>query len=154
VGTILLLAGVGFLLLLTEMFLPGGVLGVFGCLLLVAAIIVGYVEWGPLWGSALLCAIAVCVLAGFCVAMSVFPRTSAGRKLTLGRTLTSGDELASSSSLVGSEGVAITMLRPAGKAMVDGRRIDVVAEGEFIEPDAEVVVIAGEGARVVVRRKT
>lgn len=153
-GTILLLAGVGFLLLLTEMFLPGGVLGVFGGLLLAAAVIAGYVQLGSLWGSALLCVIMVCVLAGFCVAMSVFPRTAAGRKLTLGRTLTSGDELISSSSLVGSEGVAITILRPAGKAMVGGRRVDVVAEGDFIEPDAPVVVIAGEGARVVVRRKT
>ncbi len=151
--TILLLAGAGFLLLLTEMFLPGGVLGVVGSLLLVAATIVGYVELGPLWGSGLLCVILVGVLVGFCIGMALFPRTAAGKAMTLGRSLGGGDLLASSSSLVGSEGVAITTLRPAGKALINERRFDVVAEGDFIEAKAKIVVIAGEGARVVVRKK-
>jgi membrane-bound serine protease (ClpP class) len=153
VGTILLLAGVGFLLLLTEMFLPGGVLGVLGSLLLLAAIVVGYMQLGAMGGSVLLCVILVCVLVGFCVGMAIFPRTPTGRKMILGRALVSGDVLTPSASLVGSEGLAITTLRPAGKAMIDGRRMDVVAEGDFIEADTEVVVTAGEGARIVVRKK-
>lgn len=152
--TILLLAGVGFLLLLTEMFLPGGILGVFGGLLLVAAVVVGYVGYGPVGGSVLLCILVVCVLVGFCIWMTIFPRTVIGRKMTLGRNLSHGDAMASSSPLlVGIEGVALTTLRPAGKALIDERRVDVVAEGDFIEANEPVVVIADEGARVVVRKK-
>jgi membrane-bound serine protease (ClpP class) len=153
VGTILLLAGAGFLLLLTEMLLPGGVLGALGGLLLVAAVIVGYGQWGALWGSGLLAAIAVSVLVGFCLWMAVFPRTAMGKKMTLRPNPSLGDTQGFSSPPVGSEGVALTILRPAGKALIMDRRVDVVAEGDFIESGEPVIVILGEGARVVVRKK-
>jgi membrane-bound serine protease (ClpP class) len=42
-------------------------------------------------------------------------------------------------------------LRPAGKAIIEGHRMDVVSEGEFIEADSEIVVVAVEGGRVVIR---
>ncbi len=108
----------------------------------------------PSEGSVLLCILVVCVLVGFCIWMTIFPRTVIGRKMTLGRNLSHGDAMASSSPLlVGIEGVALTTLRPAGKALIDERRVDVVAEGDFIEANEPVVVIADEGARVVVRKK-
>ncbi len=152
-GAILLLAGVGFLLLLTVMFLPGGVLGLFGCLLIASACVVGYVRFGPVWGSALLCALVVCVLVGFCIWMAVFPRTAAGKKMTLTSGPSDGDAVQAPSALVGREGVALTILRPAGKALIDEGRVDVVAEGEFIEANVPVVVVSVEGARTVVRKK-
>ena len=43
-------------------------------------------------------------------------------------------------------------LRPAGIAEIDGRRIDVVSDGEMIEPSVTVRVIQVEGNRVVVER--
>jgi len=150
---ILLLAGVGFGLLLTEMFLPGGVLGVLGGLALLAAVGLGYSEFGAMGGTVLLCGLGTATLIGFCIWMAVFPRTAVGRRLTLGRTLTTGDTMPTSSPLIGCEGVAITPLRPAGTARIEGRRVDVVAESELIEIGAEIEVIAAEGARVVVRRK-
>jgi membrane-bound serine protease (ClpP class) len=153
VDTILLLAGVGFLLMLTEMFLPGGVLGAFGALLLVAAVIVGYVRLGAFGGTIVLCVVLVCGLVGFCAAMAIFPRTAVGRKMTLGQTTSEGGSLTSTLPAIGSEGVALTLLRPAGKALIDGRRLDVVTEGEFIEAQQSIVVTAAEGARIAVRKK-
>jgi membrane-bound serine protease (ClpP class) len=153
VDTILSLAGIGFLLMLTEMFLPGGVLGALGGLMLVAAVIVGYVKLGAFGGTIVLCVVLVCGLVGFCVAMAIFPRTTVGRKMTLGQTSSDGGGLTSVLPAVGSEGIALTLLRPAGKALIDGRRIDVVAEGEFIEAQQPVVVIAADGLSVAVRKK-
>ena len=54
---------------------------------------------------------------------------------------------------VGDTGIALTPLRPAGTARIGERRVDVVAEGEFVERDAGIIVIACEGARIVVRKK-
>lgn len=51
---------------------------------------------------------------------------------------------------VGSEGVARTILRPAGRAEFGGEYIDVVADGEFLEAGAKVRVLRVEGERVVV----
>ena len=56
--------------------------------------------------------------------------------------------------LVGKTGVAQTHLRPAGAALIDGQRVDVVAEGERVDAGARVEVVAVEGNRVVVRRVT
>lgn len=53
-------------------------------------------------------------------------------------------------SLLHHEGVALSDLRPAGFAKIDGRRIDVVAEGGFVGEGERVRVIHTDGARVVV----
>ncbi len=56
-----------------------------------------------------------------------------------------------SDELVGKEGLAITTLRPAGTAKIDGNRVDVVSESEYIEKGQKIKVIAVEGIRVVVK---
>ena len=54
--------------------------------------------------------------------------------------------------LLGLEGTAITPLRPAGSAEIEGKRVDVVSEGGFIPAWAAVKVVYVEGVRVVVRQ--
>ena len=53
--------------------------------------------------------------------------------------------------LVGKKGVALTPLRPAGTAVIDGKRYDVVSEGGFVTGNSSVEVVQTEGTRVVVR---
>ncbi|WP_238442367.1 NfeD family protein [Desulfofalx alkaliphila] len=53
--------------------------------------------------------------------------------------------------LLGKEGKALTKLRPAGAAEIDGQRIDVVTEGSFVEQGTPLVVTKVEGMRVIVR---
>lgn len=53
--------------------------------------------------------------------------------------------------LLGLQGVAATPLRPAGAALIDGKRVDVVTEGEFIMPGTPVLVVMVEGTRVIVK---
>ncbi len=54
-------------------------------------------------------------------------------------------------SLLGCRGVAATPLRPAGTALLEGNKVDVVTEGDFISPGTTVLVIRVEGTRVVVK---
>jgi membrane-bound serine protease (ClpP class) len=51
---------------------------------------------------------------------------------------------------VGTRGVALTALRPAGTARFGERIADVVSEGVFIEKNAPIEVLRVEGMRVVV----
>lgn len=53
--------------------------------------------------------------------------------------------------LIGKRGTTLSMLRPAGKAAIEGARIDVVSDGEFIPKDREVEVVKVEGNRVIVK---
>lgn len=55
------------------------------------------------------------------------------------------------SHLSGKQGVTMTPLRPAGIALIDGDRFDVVSDGGFIAANSPVEVIEMEGTRVVVR---
>ncbi|TWU22202.1 hypothetical protein Pla52o_32570 [Novipirellula galeiformis] len=52
---------------------------------------------------------------------------------------------------VGSVGEALSPLRPGGRIMVDDFTVDVVTEGDFVDPGTQVRVIGKQGARVVVR---
>ena len=53
---------------------------------------------------------------------------------------------------VGSVGRVITSLRPVGRADFDGELVDVMTQGEWIEPDRQVKVVEVSGNRVVVER--
>ena len=55
------------------------------------------------------------------------------------------------SDLVGQEGVTLTPLHPAGMALIDGRKVDVVTLGDYIDKDVPIRVVDNSGNRVVVR---
>jgi len=55
---------------------------------------------------------------------------------------------------LGQKGVTLSQLRPAGKARIDNQRLDVVSRGELIEPNRQIIVVAVEGNRIVVREIT
>lgn len=56
-------------------------------------------------------------------------------------------------ALVGKSGAAVTDLRPAGKAAIEGKRVDVLTEGGFISRGARVTVVRVEGNRIFVRQE-
>lgn len=53
---------------------------------------------------------------------------------------------------VGEQGVAESVLRPSGKVLFDKRLVDVVTEGDYLDPGTPVEVIRREGNRIVVRK--
>jgi membrane-bound ClpP family serine protease len=59
--------------------------------------------------------------------------------------------LAQPAGMLGAIGVAITTLRPAGKARFGDQFIDVVAEGYYVETGQRVQIIEIDGMRVVVK---
>ncbi|MBT7122049.1 MAG: hypothetical protein HN948_03455 [Clostridia bacterium] len=56
-------------------------------------------------------------------------------------------------SLVGKSGVAMTILRPAGTAKIDGLRQPVLSSGAYIDKGDEVVVVEHTPGRIVVEKK-
>jgi membrane-bound serine protease (ClpP class) len=86
-----------------------------------------------------------------------------GSKMLAGSRATLRDELSNKDGAVsqppewaeaaGKEGTTLTQLHPAGSAMIDGKKYDVVSRGEYIEKGAAIVVVAIEGNRMVVKRK-
>ena len=87
----------------------------------------------------------------FALASRVFPENAWMKKLVL--VAAQGPEYVTSSdftALRGAIGTASSFLRPAGVALIDDRRVDVLTEGEFIAAGTPVRVTRVEGARVFV----
>ncbi len=53
--------------------------------------------------------------------------------------------------LLGVEGKVVTDLRPSGTAILNGKRYDVVSNGEYIKKDTPIIVAAINGNRIVVK---
>jgi len=151
---IIVLVVVGFLMVAAEVFVPGMVLGTLGGICLLVSVVLCYMAYGPIVGTLVFAVMGVFLLAGFFVWLRMFPRTVIGKQLTLGRTLRPNSSVPETFSVApGATGVAVTPLRPAGTALIGGRKVDVVAENLLIDSGQEVVVVAVEGFRTVVRRK-
>ncbi|MCX6996672.1 MAG: NfeD family protein [Kiritimatiellaeota bacterium] len=149
---LILLLG-GLLLVGAEIFLPGGLVGLLGAVALLGAAFVGGSKFAAPYN--LLSVALIIVLAGIAIYLWIrfFPKSRMGRKLTLNadgsRFTTVAQE---SAAWLNQEGQALSALRPAGLALVQGRRVDVVAESSWIPAGARIGVIAVEGNRIVVRQ--
>jgi len=53
--------------------------------------------------------------------------------------------------LLDMQGTAVTDLRPAGIAKIDGKRQDVVTEGEYIEKGESIIVTSVTGNQIIVK---
>lgn len=148
-------AGVG--LLVTEMFIPGfGIAGITGILLEAAAVVITYLQAGPVAALVvLLIALSVAALA-----LTLSLRSAARGKLSKSRLFLQGTESAENgysatedlNVFLGREGRALTPLRPSGVAEFDQVRLDVLTGGEFIPQDCAVQIVKVEGGKVVVRK--
>ncbi len=54
--------------------------------------------------------------------------------------------------MVGKEGIVHTVLKPAGKVLIENNFYDAIAEGDYIEPQKKVVVVESSGNFLKVRR--
>jgi membrane-bound serine protease (ClpP class) len=140
---------VGAVLLLLETILPGMIAGILGVVCLGAGVIKGYTDFGTHTGNIILVGVIVGIVAGTLVWLRYFPSSRMAQIFISQRTV--GEIGTEQPQLLGRTGAALTLLRPSGNALIDGRRVDVVTEGPPIEKGATVKVVAVEGLRVVVR---
>lgn len=144
---VIALLSVGYILLLLEIFVPGGVLGVLGGLAVVWGCVKAF-GLGPLWGFASI-VLSIAVTIGLVVG---FLRSRAAKRLVLSseEPKTWKAQNLHLPDLVGVEGRTLSALRPAGLAELGEARVDVVADSEFIDAGVTVRVVEVEGNRVVV----
>jgi len=144
----------GLLLLLIEAFIPGfGVFGISGLVSLVTAIVLAaasaeiglYMLLFSIVAAGIIIWVAFRFLEKRGFADHIILRDVAGKD----RGYTSHSDY---SDLEGKQGESITPLRPAGAAVIEGKRIDVVTQGEYIPSATGIKVVATEGGKVIVKK--
>ncbi len=155
---------IGLILLAAEIFvIPGfGVAGIGGILLILVSLFLSLTPSGPflnfesislafvqLAGALAAAFILILVLAKF------LPKSRSFSKLILDESEKSEKGFVSYPSeknLIGAEGVALTTLRPAGTAEINGKRVDVMTDSEYVQQGSKIVVERVEGIKVVVKK--
>lgn len=149
---IIALATTGFGLMLVEIFLPGMIVGVIGGMCCVASVGVAFAKHGALAGLSTLLIELILISVGFMLWMRIFPHTPMGKRMFLQEESGAAPTSSIGQLADGAEGIAMTSLRPAGTAEFEARRVDVVAEREFIEQGEKIKVVRADRFRVVVRK--
>ncbi|MDF7825272.1 NfeD family protein [Pontiellaceae bacterium B12227] len=158
----ILLLFLGIALLAVEIFvIPGfGFAGISGIFCIFVALVSMMVEnmpgtWRPIslepvtfstplltvFGSFALVTVLMLLAGRF------LPETRAFQHLTLDEVVPDAEE---DLSLLGLEGLSHSDLRPGGSAYFDGRKLDVVTQGDYIPRQTEIRVIEVHGNRIVV----
>ncbi|MBW8348158.1 nodulation protein NfeD [Bacillus sp. IITD106] len=143
----------GILLIAAEFFLAGGIAGLLGTVAVIGSIIMA-------GGNVLHITISIVVALFLSILVIIIMLKVFGKRMNIFKKLVLTDSTNTESGyvsnvnrleLIGREGVTVTPLRPSGTVKVDDERLDVVAEGSFIENHTKVKVVKVEGSRIVVR---
>lgn len=149
----LILQVVGVLVIIAEIIIPSG-----GILSIIALALLGYSLYGVFanvsTSAGLMFLGADIVMIPILVVVGL--KILANSSLTLRKSLKSENGVTSQpeglEKMTGMEGRSVTPLRPSGTAVIDGKRVDVVSRGEFIEKDAPVTVVKVTGNQIIVKQ--
>ena len=150
------LIALGLIAMAAELLIPtGGVLFVVG----VAGLITGVAmlfSYDATHGLVALIALFVGVAVGGPLLVRWWPRSALGRRLTLrgpddDATVANMPVHLELEALRGRYGKTLSPLRPAGVTDFDGRRVDTLSEGPFVEAGRWVRCIDVRAGRVLVR---
>lgn len=150
VTLILILIGL-ILITLEVLLLPGLIVGIFGGLLIISAIVYATVTLGFYAGI-------YTIVLSFLASISLFVLF---KKLKVWDRLILKDEHNVSKSknenlitndLVGKNGIALTDLRPSGFILVDNKKLDAQSSGEFIPKNSKVEIVSIESFKITVKK--
>ena len=148
----LLLFAVGLVLIGVEIIVPG--FGVFGILGLIS------IGAGLVFASKDITAFLTVLAVGLVGAIIMLPilykvigRLGLLRRLAIGDNMRAEEGYVSHppiENMTSKKGVALTVLRPAGTARIEGARYSVVSSGAYIEAGRDIVVVQHTPGRIVV----
>lgn len=145
----------GIILIVTEFFVAGGIIGLLGVGSIIGSLYLAGYDIGHM-SMSIAIAFVVAIGVGVVLYKSLGTERGLFRHIILKDQTTTELGYVSSvnrTELIGTKGITVTQLRPAGTALFNNERLDVVSEGTFIEKEEAVRVVKVEGMRVVVRRE-
>lgn len=146
---------IGLILFIAELFVPGGIIGAIGGVLIIGSLLFAGESFIHMAYSILIAMIMAMI--GMVILMKFFgKKLHVFSKLILKDATTTEEGYVSNLNridLIGKIGHSLTPLRPAGTILQDQERIDVVTEGSYVDAGKKVEIIKVEGSRIVVREK-
>lgn len=140
---------VGILLILTELiFIPGTtIFGIAGLILTAAGVILSFVSFSTGTGFLVLGVTFLCLVAMLVVSF----RSNTWDKVSLKGTNTSKvNDQVKNTLWKGDKGVALSALRPSGKAEFNNTTVEVSTLGQYVEANSQIRIIAVKDKKILV----
>lgn len=146
----------GVVFLVLEAFMPGfGIPGIIGIVLNAISVALTWSKYGPVAGLG----VALIVFALLAIAITVSLRSATRGRISKSPIILNKSEstedgynaIEDFKKYIGKEGTVQTTLRPTGMAEIDGERVNVVSDGEYIATGSKIYVDRVEGAKIIVR---
>ena len=148
---LLFIVGMGLLIL--EVFIPGfGIFGIAGIVSILASFY--FVLGGNAAAVNWLAVSIVAALVIFALLIKYLPSNPAWNLFVLKDKQENSEGYSVTPDMTqyaGKTGIALTTLRPAGIALIDGVRADVVTVGDYIDAGTDIVVVRVEGSKIFVK---
>ena len=147
-----IILAIGLFLVFLEFYLPGGVMGTLGALVVIGSIVVFALEYdSPVLILLYTIGTVVLLVILFRYALWRIKAAPPGRSV-----YSEGDQegyvaSAFDESTIGKVGVVDTDLRPGGHIIVDGKRQLAISQSGYITKGSQVIVIAGQGESLTVK---
>ena len=149
---VILLFAIGVFLVGIEIVVPGGILGIFGGIALLAGVVVAFRDYGVVGGST---ATGLAFLIGGLTLYFEFvllPKTRLAKKFSMSATVAgrSQPEIADRSAVVGREAIAATTLAPSCYVELEGKRYEAFCRSGLAETGSRLRVEDVDTFRLIV----
>ncbi|MDF2549306.1 MAG: putative rane-bound serine protease [Chlamydiales bacterium] len=147
-----ILLAIGELFILIEFYLPGGVMGALGAILIVASVILY-----SLLADHVLSILLFMLLAGLSTSLLIYMVLKRMRESSSTNTFYLDQDQAGfkaseyDAALIGLEGEALSVLKPSGYVSIEGKSYPALSKEGYIEKGKKVMVLSGTGASLIVK---
>ncbi len=151
-NAIAILFALGVILLAFEVILPGGIIGVFGAIALIAGCVIAFTKFGTSGGlSATAVALGLTALTLY-VEFGVMPKTKYGQRMFLKAAIKDTAQLVSpdADTLIGQTATTLTPLTPSGYIQCNGQRLEAFSRSGPIDTAQSVRIVATDNFRIIV----
>lgn len=142
----------GLLLIYLEFFLPGGIMGVSGSVLLILGII--FYAMGSSSPIQIIIFASVAILGALLViiiALRFIKTTSGSSGIYHNKDQEGFHSPSYPSEAIGKEGITRSDLKPAGHILIEGQSHQAISKTGYLKKGKKIVVIEGKGAYLIVK---
>lgn len=144
----------GVLVVMVEVVVPtGGLLALVSTALFGSSLYIVFTRVSAFAGTVFVIADLIVIPLSVFIGFKLLAKSPVSLKKSLTREEGVQSQAPELEQYIGMEGVAITDLRPSGVVMIDGKRLDVVSRGEYLEKNSNIVVIAVTGNQIIVSNR-
>ena len=144
---------VGVVVIISEIILPsGGILSILAAGVFGYSLYIAFNDISTGIGIAFVAADVILIPVLVIVGLKLLAKSPVTLRQTLSRNEGVSSQSSELDSFIHMEGTAVTDLRPAGMAIINNKRVDVVTRGEYLDKGTKIVVTAVTGNQIIVKK--